>query len=508
MDDDESNFAQKVAAKERQALKKLRKAHLLLDHGHRAGTFGILPPAPRAAKGNSDNSDISESEHVDATPADNREKPRCTKSAFIILMSQLLTFHAYYKQQTFWKKNDPNNPTDRTEAREERKLDAALQIMLRQLVTTLDRNTGYGWNIQKVHEVFFHLVRQIRESGRPSNADCQVGERGLKVWGKHDAQRARKGNVAVFTKSVCDRIHENSVMRRAQLGMGYESNKMRFCSNPNSNVDNDNIDNGSSMVGLPKYTVHMSEITDPMTGACVLSLIDIWVKNNRRIGEVKLPKLTLRHIENLYFSNDDDPAKYKNRTVKGFTEYRKWCAESKEMIVYRSHPNYHNDGEQYDWAIIRDPFNGDDLRFGETSIKSHRKTAVRHNAVPATVESYVDVQYGEGHVPARIVALVKSPRTGRDCAIVHPCRPWMVLNQERSSVISESWHLQHKVHASDGLQHPVYAAIKARDLVGRIRVFMETTGIQETWPDREGSGHVILLTKRSKHWASAFLTHE
>jgi hypothetical protein len=73
-------------------------------------------------------------------------------------MSQLLTFHAYYKQETFWKKNDPNNPTDCTEAREEWKLDAALQIMLRQLVTTLDRNTGYGWNIQKVHEVFFHLV--------------------------------------------------------------------------------------------------------------------------------------------------------------------------------------------------------------------------------------------------------------------------------------------------------------------------------------------------------------
>jgi hypothetical protein len=125
--------------------------------------------------------------------------------------------------------------------------------------------------------------------------------------------------------------------------------------------------------------------------------------------------------------------------------------------------------------------------------------AVRHNAVLATVKSYVDVHYGEGHVPARIVALVKSPRTGHDCAIVHPCRPWMVMNQERRSVISESWHLQHKVHAEDGLQHPVYVAIKASSLVDQIRVFMETMGIQETWTDREGSGHVILLTKRSKH---------
>jgi hypothetical protein len=110
-------------------------------------------------------------------------------------------------------------------------------------------------------------------------------------------------------------------------------------------------------------------------------------------------------------------------------------------------------------------------------------------------------------VPARIIAFIRSPRTGKDYAIVHACRPWMMLNQVRSSIISKSWHLQHRVHAYDGRQHPVYNSIKAKHLVNCVCVIMETPGIQESWPDREGSGHVILLTRRSEHWAESFLSH-
>jgi hypothetical protein len=104
------------------------------------------------------------------------------------------------------EKNKDNVPSSKTETKGECQLDGAMQVMLRQLVSTLGRNTGYGWNIQKVHEVFFHLVRQIRETGHPSNSDCQVGERGLKVWGKHDAQRTTKGSSAQFNKQICTRI--------------------------------------------------------------------------------------------------------------------------------------------------------------------------------------------------------------------------------------------------------------------------------------------------------------
>jgi hypothetical protein len=45
----------------------------------------------------------------------------------------------------------------------EQDLNNAMMVMLRQLRNTLSRNTGYGWNIHEVHEVFFHLVRQSKK---------------------------------------------------------------------------------------------------------------------------------------------------------------------------------------------------------------------------------------------------------------------------------------------------------------------------------------------------------
>ena len=198
----------------------------------------------------------------------------------------------------------------------------------------------------------------------------------------------------------------------------------------------------------------MIELTNPVTGVTNFVLTYQWVQNKKRIGNVCLPKQTLENMDRIYFQNDVDRHKYKQRTVFGYTEYKSWCGEKQIFICYRSHPNYHNCGEHYDWAIIRDP-NGADCRFMDNSELSEQKKAVRHNAVPAEQVSYLDWKYGEGHVPARIMALYKSPRSGKEYAIVHACCPWMMLNQERSSVMSELWHLQHMVHACDGRQHPV-----------------------------------------------------
>ena len=80
------------------------------------------------------------------------------------------------------------------------------------------------------------------------------------------------------------------------------------------------------------------------------------------------------------------------------------------------------------------------------------------------------------------------------------------MNCERSSVITESWHMQHQVHA-DGMQHSIYNSIGTSDFVDRAFVIMESPIKCDHWPDLEGSGHVLLVTRRSEHWASSFLTH-
>jgi hypothetical protein len=180
--------------------------------------------------------------------------PRCTTDNFVTLMSQLLTFHAYYKQKSFWKKTKS--------AEGEQDLNNAMMVMLRQLRNALSRDTGYGWNIHKVHEVFFHLVRQIRETGRPSNSDCQVGERGLKVWEKHDAQRTNKGNINSFNKQLTQCVYKQYFMQRAQIGMDFISKKMTFHEDAT-----EAITKTSFMVGRQKYKVYLQRRESQRTHA-------------------------------------------------------------------------------------------------------------------------------------------------------------------------------------------------------------------------------------------------
>ena len=57
--------------------------------------------------------------------------------------------------------------------------------------------------------------------------------------------------------------------------------------------------------------------------------------------------------------------------------------------------------------------------------------------------SYCEYKHGNGHVPAKIVALFIDPEDGMEMAIVQTCRPWMQKNYDCTSAITESFHLQY-----------------------------------------------------------------
>ena len=99
-------------------------------------------------------------------------------------------------------------------------------------------------------------------------------------------------------------------------------------------------------------------------------------------------------------------------------------------------------------------------------------------------------------------------------ALVHACRPQMVVNVKKSGVITESWHLQHVVDEVDSdatsgatLLVSFYNPIPIKEFVDKIIVYLELPSIESTWVDDESSVHVILVTRRSTHWASTFLSH-
>jgi hypothetical protein len=512
MDDNPTTHAKRVDKLRRNAKKKYKKTSMLRDSGYPAG-FGSVCADTVSGSDSDNHADCESSTNADQSSSNDSEipddaSPRCTTPAFVTLMAQLLTFHAYYKQDSFWKKNQPDVSSSKPETKGERELDRAMQVMLRQLVSTLGRNTGYGWNIQKVHEVFFHLVRQIRETGRPSNSDCQVGERGLKVWGKHDSQRTNKGTVANFNKQISTRIYEHAVMARAQLSMGFISQKMKFADNQKKPLSHPDMINKSFMAGHPKYYVYLTPDDESPTVPPVYQLFDDWVGQKHRSGELRLPRQTLQHFGRLYFRSDDNGIyEDSNVMVSGYTEYKHWSNIDQDHITFRAHPNLQNAGQLYDWVIIPDPNDNVDLRYGKENAASKKKKLDRKNATRSDDLNFLDTCYGRGYVPARIVALFQCPETKDNMAIVHACRPWMQMNAEKSSVITESWHLQHQVYA-DGLQHPVYNCIETNDFVDRAFVIMESPNICDNLPNKESSWHVILVTRRSEHWAPAFLKHK
>ena len=516
LDDNDSSFRKKIERKLAKRNKKKDKLKQLKRTGHSTGFDSVSEDdadnagptesdAQSHAETASDNSDgllksndEDTAEDVDDKINDTEEHPRCTSENFVTLMSQLLTFHAYYKQKTFWKKSKA--------AEGEQDLNNALMVTLRQLRNTLSRETGNGWNISKIHEVFFHLVRQIRETGRPSNCDCQVGERGLKVWGKHHAQRTNKGDVSSFTKQVTQRMYESATMARAQNGMDFISKKMVFHEDKS-----ETLTETSFLVGKPKYQVLLEERADKDTGNSKIVLVAKWHTRNKQIGKVALRTPILKLYREAYFSYDEEEGitleSMKDRVIQGYTE----C--NHKGTIYRSHPNLQNNGPFYDWAVVKCPNNCVDIRFSDFSSSSQRKQTNREKKAKNHV-SYITATYGRGHVPARILALYCDPITGVAMALVHACRPQMVVNVKKSGVITESWHLQHVVDEVDAdctsgatLLVPFYNPIPITEFVDRILVYLESPSIESTWVDDESSGHVILVTRRSTHWASTFLSH-
>jgi hypothetical protein len=122
------------------------------------------------------------------------------------MCESLLSFHAFYKQTKYWKKDD---------RRAVREFEKSLRAMMRIVVNTMDRGDNtYNWNIQKFHEIL-HLPKQVREYGNICNTDAGFGERGLKFWAKRHGRRALKGNIEVFTASTINRVREHVCLRKA-----------------------------------------------------------------------------------------------------------------------------------------------------------------------------------------------------------------------------------------------------------------------------------------------------
>ena len=72
---------------------------MLVEHGHRVGpSFGVEDNNTHSSYVDNNDSETSSIEDQD----EEDDGPHCTTQNFVTLMTQSLTFHAYYKKQSFW----------------------------------------------------------------------------------------------------------------------------------------------------------------------------------------------------------------------------------------------------------------------------------------------------------------------------------------------------------------------------------------------------------------------
>ena len=483
--------------------------------------------------------------------------PRCTSDAFVQLVEQLLSFQASYSfGPAYFNQGDE---------RGKKELDTAMKTMLLHLTTTLVREAN-GWNLAKVHSCFCHFAQLVSRFGRATNTDAELGERGLKTWAKDHGRRTNKGGTDTFTEQTSNRVYENAVFRRA-------CNKPRdFNYNSDSSMLSEELPTQQQgMIGLPKYIVFYKQNYTDHDNNTFSGVHCKWQGKNTRKGVVELPHVIVGAFTNLYFDPDEtedhqqdevtDPGELEDHQqdevsdsplstwlktrVEGYTEF-----VSETGVTYRVHPNYRNKGPWYDWAIIpcpngyedfvcnppnyppTAPLSGEGPPFGppdpvsvakQNAGNKRKKTHDQERAALVPQHSYCETKYGPQHVPAKVVALFKSPATATEeateKALVHACRPWMQKNYDRTSTLTESWCLQYFIEdvvapTNQGSKKPkpkqvlkpVYTVIDAKDLKENIFVIDENPGLHEHVEYHPTtSGHVIFITNRKTHWPSLFL---
>ena len=122
------------------------------------------------------------------------------------LLEMLLCLDAWCNNGPFW------HPREAEES--ENYYFHKIGVVTDTLTSTLPRNKGNGWKLQKTHEMM-HFPRYVTLFGHPMNYDSGQGESALKDTAKKPAKNAQKKNGNEFVRQVTERCKELLVKRKA-----------------------------------------------------------------------------------------------------------------------------------------------------------------------------------------------------------------------------------------------------------------------------------------------------
>ena len=132
------------------------------------------------------------------------------------LLEQELAFDAWCSKGPFWSPNESSS--------KEPLYRAKIAEMVRLLKKTVPRESGYGWKLQKTHEIL-HIPEYVTKFGHSRNFDSGHGESALKEKAKKPSHTAQKRSYNQFQEQVCDRIDAFQLKSKVHNCMGRLSDR-------------------------------------------------------------------------------------------------------------------------------------------------------------------------------------------------------------------------------------------------------------------------------------------
>ena len=393
----------------------------------------------------------------------------CTYRNFVQVVEMLLSFHAWYKSK---------KAINWTESSYELILHS-IKEMLFLVKTTLPRKDGYGWKIQKFHELL-HVPIDVMNFGSPKNFDTGIMENRLIHVGKINALSTQKRGPKIFTRQLGLRIHEKQCFDKA-----WRCNKHLLFNDDDksdSTLNNSTSSNVSSISFLDNIPISLES------------------KYSLR----KVPDCTIQKFGNNYCQT-----KWRNKNIN-FNESvenflcKLLIAESNQTIyqiytcikvnglIYRANPSFRGIA-WYDWAVIRFEASDDD------------RCLVEYNKNNNTVAAYP-----AGYYPAKLLGFIKTNNSIK--VLIHSTET--KTNSIHDSCLTERFYLEYerKIVVNNqnirrNVLQPKFRIVDVQNIHERIYVVEETPGIHSELNNLEENNkksNLVLHVKKYETWGNYF----
>jgi hypothetical protein len=327
--------------------------------------------------------------------------------------------------------------------------DKALELLMRRLVSTVERASSTNqWFLQKSIELM-HFKQDILAYGPASGFSTETGERNLKPWAKQPAKTAQRRGDKIFTRQVCERLHESAII-----------SSIARCGPPREEEEPTVIAGEGVRAGGTRFVVELR------AGSRAVAF---------RLGaNERKHKIQLDMAEEIvaWFEKKYPTEEEAQTSIRLFSELGLPQRKGDKKTLLRAHPNYRSEGAWHDYALAT------------------YKEVGRHDMEPVYA--------------CKLACFFIQPITGRMMALVQEVTYQTGEQRKRESQLFNHWTMNSKRNAETRRWDAVFTALPVEALSDRIYV-IDSNPVDGFSREEREDFDVLVVKYRKEEWPLSFL---